>query len=81
MRKKEESQGIVFCVDCGLESDEITVDESFHVLGRPDKKGLKKTSQSVNKTPITTYADNEDLMEICIRLNDKIEQEQRQGRM
>ena len=36
--EKDEFQGIVFCVDCGLEYDDITFDEEYCTLSRPVKK-------------------------------------------
>ena len=46
-KKKDEFQGIVFCVDCGLEFDEITLDEEFYALGRPEKiQKVKKLTVS-----------------------------------
>ena len=39
----DEFQGITFCVDCGLETDDITFDEEKYVLGLPEKiKKVKK---------------------------------------
>ena len=35
--EKDEFQGIVFCVNCGLEYDDIMYDEEYCTLSRPEK--------------------------------------------
>ena len=72
--RKEEFRGIVFCIDCGLESNEITFDnKSFHVL-RLDKNKSKKVTQSTIQTAISTYTNDERVSRMCAELYDKYRQ-------
>ena len=53
--EKDEFQGIVFCVNCGLEYDDITYDDIIHVLEKPEKQ--TKKIQKVKQQRVPTVSD------------------------
>ena len=74
-KKKEEFRGIIFCVNCGLEFNEITIDNnSFHVLGRPDKKKVKNIVRTAMDGAISTYINDECLSKMCLELYNRYRQ-------